>query len=87
MSKMSAGLYCKGRFSQDTTIIDRFGSDQEATFPAVAPRSVIGDIFSKELGMDLHRKVFESPDGKSMILFALAGREIVVASLKDDSKY
>jgi len=85
--KVSAGLYQKGTYFEEVTIMDRFEADnaEGVVFPAVIPRRFIFSIFSEE--MDIHRKVYESPDKKTVMLYCLAGREILVASLKPESRF
>jgi len=84
-TKISAGIYHKNKYSESITTIDRYGPDEEAVFPASVPRVILQDIFNNEL--DWAKKVYESPDGKSLICYALAGHNIMIASLKSSSKF
>jgi len=43
--KISAGIYYKSKYAEPITTIDRFGKDEEATFPAAVPRFMLQDIF------------------------------------------
>ena len=51
------------------------------------PRNIVGSIFEGKQDMDQHRKVYESLDNKSIILYVFAGREILIATLKPTSKF
>jgi len=40
--KISNGLYQKGKFSEETTMLDRFDDNEQGViFPAIVPRSLI----------------------------------------------
>jgi len=39
-TKISAGIYSKNKYSENITTIDRFGKDEDATFPAAVPREI-----------------------------------------------
>jgi len=72
---VSRGLWQGGKFSEDTTEIDRCDDEEEeVTFPAMMPRRFIYDLFGTP-GME-SRKVFESHDKKSLLFYCWAGREI-----------
>ena len=45
-------------------------------------REVSSNLFHGQIGMDQWRKITESHDGKTALLFCMAGREIIIATLK-----
>lgn len=69
------------------TISDSYNGDDDEglVFPVVIPRKTVGSIFDHD--MDVHRKVYESPDKRSLMLYCCAGRDISVATLKPDSRF
>ena len=68
------------------TNYDRLVEDEAAPYKAVVPRKVFKKLFDFHLNIDWARRAFESLDGQCLIMFSLAGREIIVASLLPKEK-
>eukprot|EP00350_Pseudokeronopsis_sp_OXSARD2_P005818 CAMPEP_0170565644 /NCGR_PEP_ID=MMETSP0211-20121228/79324_1 /TAXON_ID=311385 /ORGANISM="Pseudokeronopsis sp., Strain OXSARD2" /LENGTH=91 /DNA_ID=CAMNT_0010886581 /DNA_START=1621 /DNA_END=1896 /DNA_ORIENTATION=- len=69
------------------TVLDRPNADDMVPFPAFIPRPLVSKLFKDQIGIDFNRKLYESPNGRALILYCLAGREILVATLKSHSPY